>query len=128
MATLPEEYERRRKLQIRWLGKPPRQRVGLALGGGAARGIAHIGVLDVLEKHKIPIDYIAGTSAGAIAGGMYAAGLAPAYMEELIRNTSWLELASLALPKLGLLNFDRVTQWIEECLGEHPAVLRGAEP
>jgi NTE family protein len=121
MISLPEQYERDRTLQIRWLGKPPRQRVGLALGGGAARGIAHIGVLEVLDAHQIPIDCIVGTSAGAIVGGMYAAGLAPKRMEELIRSLSWLEIASFSLPKLGLLNFDRVTQWIEDCLQDHPA-------
>ena len=49
-----------------------RKKVGLALGGGAARGLAHIGVLEVLEKEGIPIDMIAGTSMGAIIGGYYA--------------------------------------------------------
>jgi len=49
-----------------------RKKVGLALGGGAARGLAHIGVMEVLEKEGIPIDMIAGTSVGAIIGGYYA--------------------------------------------------------
>jgi NTE family protein len=49
-----------------------RLKVGLALGSGAARGLAHIGVLEVLEKEGIPIDMIAGTSSGAIIGGVYA--------------------------------------------------------
>ena len=49
-----------------------RLKVGLALGGGAARGLAHIGVMEVLEKEGIPIDMIAGTSMGAIIGGYYA--------------------------------------------------------
>ena len=49
-----------------------RQKVGLALGGGAARGLAHIGVMEVLDKEGIPIDMIAGTSVGAIIGGYYA--------------------------------------------------------
>ena len=48
------------------------KKVGLALGGGAARGLAHIGVLEVFEKEGIPIDMIAGTSMGAIIGGIYA--------------------------------------------------------
>ncbi len=51
-----------------------RKRVGLALGGGGARGLAHIGVLRVLEKEEIPIDLIAGTSIGALVGGAYASG------------------------------------------------------
>ena len=45
------------------------KKIGLALGGGAARGLAHIGVLKAFQKHKIPVDFIAGTSAGAIVGG-----------------------------------------------------------
>jgi NTE family protein len=124
---LPNDYERGRTLQIHWMGKPPPQRIGLTLGGGAARGIAHIGVLEVLEAHKIPVHCIAGTSAGAIVGGMYAAGLTPRHMEDLIRRTSWTEIASLSLPKLGLLNYDRVTQWIEECLGDRPAMFEDLE-
>ena len=54
-----------------------RPRLGLALGGGAARGIAHIGLLRWFEEHRIPIDYLAGTSMGGLVGGAYAAGLSP---------------------------------------------------
>src|SRR5579862_6609409 len=54
---------------------PVRPKLGLALGGGFARGISHIGVLHALEKNGIAIDYIAGTSAGALAGMAYASGL-----------------------------------------------------
>jgi NTE family protein len=54
-----------------------RKRIGLALGGGGARGIAHIGVLKVLEKEGIPIDLIVGTSMGALVGGAYASGISP---------------------------------------------------
>ncbi|UCH43890.1 MAG: patatin-like phospholipase family protein [Dehalococcoidales bacterium] len=55
-------------------GKVPGTRLGLALGGGAARGLAHIGVLEVLEKGGIHIDMIAGTSLGALIGALYARG------------------------------------------------------
>ncbi|MCM1450618.1 MAG: patatin-like phospholipase family protein [Clostridiales bacterium] len=60
------------------------QSVGLVLSGGGAKGIAHIGVLQALEDNDIPIDYVAGTSMGAIVGGLYAAGYTPAEMMELI--------------------------------------------
>ena len=53
------------------------QRVGLVLSGGGAKGITHIGVIKALEEHGIPIDYVAGTSMGAIVGGMYASGMSP---------------------------------------------------
>ncbi len=59
------------------------QSVGLVLSGGGAKGLAHIGVIRALEDNNIPIDYIAGTSMGAIIGGLYAAGYTPDEMEEL---------------------------------------------
>lgn len=62
------------------------QKVGLVLSGGGAKGLAHIGVIRVLEENNIPIDYITGTSIGAIVGGMYAAGYTPDEMEALFRS------------------------------------------
>lgn len=64
--------------------------VGLALGGGGTRGLAHISILRVLEENNIPIDYIAGTSMGAIVGGLYAAGLTPVEIEHLMRGKKFL--------------------------------------
>src|SRR6267142_6037860 len=54
-----------------------RPRVGLVLSGGGARGLAHIGVLKVLEELRVPVDVIAGTSMGAVVGGLYASGMSP---------------------------------------------------
>ena len=62
------------------------QSVGLVLSGGGAKGMAHIGVIRVLEENNIPIDYIAGTSIGAIVGGLYAAGYSTEEMEELFKS------------------------------------------
>jgi NTE family protein len=62
------------------------QSVGLVLGGGGAKGMAHIGLIRVLEENNIPIDYIAGTSIGAIVGGLYAAGYSPDEMEKLFKS------------------------------------------
>ncbi len=62
------------------------QSVGLVLSGGGAKGMAHIGVIRVLEENNIPIDYIAGTSIGAIVGGLYAAGYTTDQMEELFKS------------------------------------------
>ena len=64
-------------------------RIGLVLGGGGARGAAHIGVLRELEKMRIPIHAIAGTSMGAIVGGLYASGMSPAELEDLIQSLDW---------------------------------------
>ncbi len=62
------------------------QSVGLVLSGGGAKGMAHIGIIKVLEENNIPIDYIAGTSIGAIVGGLYAAGYTTGEMEELFKS------------------------------------------
>ena len=66
-----------------------RPRVGLVLGGGGARGAAHIGVLKVLEEQRIPIDVIAGTSMGAVVGGLYASGMSAAELEALAGSLDW---------------------------------------
>ena len=69
-----------------------RQSVGLVLSGGGAKGIAHIGIIKALEENGIPIDYVAGTSMGAIVGGLYSAGFTPEQMVELILSeefSSW---------------------------------------
>jgi NTE family protein len=71
---------------------PSRQRIGLVLGGGGARGGAHLGVLEVLEELRVPVDCIAGTSMGALAGGAYAAGIAPNDIIELVRRTDWITM------------------------------------
>lgn len=69
-----------------------RPRIGLVLGGGGARGAAHIGVLRELERLRIPVDAIAGTSMGAIIGGLYAAGMTPQELEALIAELNWTEV------------------------------------
>ena len=66
-----------------------RPKVGLVLSGGGARGIAHIGVLKALEEMQVPIDCIAGTSMGAVVGGLYASGYTPEQIEALVRNMDW---------------------------------------
>ncbi|HNS53283.1 MAG TPA: patatin-like phospholipase family protein, partial [Syntrophales bacterium] len=66
-----------------------RPKVGLVLSGGGARGVAHIGVLKVLEEMRIPVDFIAGTSMGSLVGGFYASGLSPEEMEKRIAAIDW---------------------------------------
>ena len=66
-----------------------RPKIGLALGGGGAKGAAHIGVLKVLEEQNIPVDYIAGTSMGAIVGALYASGLTAGELEKVITAIDW---------------------------------------
>jgi len=75
-------------------GQPPattRPKIGVALEGGGALGLAHIGVLQWLEDHQIPVDFIAGTSMGGLVGGMYATGMRPAEIRDLINRIDWSE-------------------------------------
>jgi NTE family protein len=67
----------------------PSPRIGLALSGGGARGLAHIGVLKVLEELRVPVHCVTGTSMGAVVGGTYAAGASPAQMIETVSKTDW---------------------------------------
>lgn len=83
-------------------GSSDRPRIGLALSGGAARGIAHVGVLRALEENKIPIDAIVGASAGALIGGCYATGLSIDLLEEMARGFRWRHASRLAFSRLGL--------------------------
>ena len=72
--------------------KSTRPIVGVALGGGSARGFAHVGVIRWFEEHHVPIDVIAGTSMGGLIGGAYAAGMSSDELAALLRGTDWDEL------------------------------------
>src|SRR6187399_1181391 len=74
--------------------EPPKERprIGLALGGGGARGGAHVGVLEVLEELHVPVDAIAGTSMGAMIGGLYAAGVPAERIDRQLSTADWSDL------------------------------------
>ncbi|WP_313459018.1 patatin-like phospholipase family protein [Stenotrophomonas sp.] len=76
-----------------------RPRIGLALGGGGARGIAHVRILRKLEELNIPVDCIAGTSAGALVGALYASGKSPQEIEQVVLDTEWMAMFSDTLPR-----------------------------
>ncbi len=97
-----------------------KRKVGLALGSGAARGLAHIGVLEVLEKEGIPIDMIAGTSAGAAIGALYAEGKDASVIKSLTLDLSWRRLASmvdLALPRTGFIRGRKIKDLLALLIG-----------
>src|SRR6056297_3417440 len=79
--------------------------VGLVLSGGGAKGLAHIGVIKALEENDIPIDYITGTSMGAIIGGLYAAGYSPAEMTELVTSERFVQWANGVVPEKFIYHF-----------------------
>lgn len=76
------------------------QKVGLVLSGGAAKGLAHVGVLKALEEHEIPIDYVVGTSMGGIIAGCYAAGMSPDQIEAMALSEQFLRLVN-GMPEKG---------------------------
>lgn len=97
-----------------------RPKVGLALGGGGARGLAHIGVLEVLQEAEIPIDMIAGTSAGAAIGAIYAQGKDAKLIRDLVPTLNWrklLTLVDLAFPRTGLIHGRKIGQLLELIMG-----------
>ena len=95
-----------------------RPKIGLALSGGVARGPVHVGILSVLEREGIPIDCVAGASAGALVGSAYCAGLEIPELRELARDTGWRNVAALTWPRQGLLSFAKMEQFIENLVGE----------
>jgi NTE family protein len=95
-----------------------RPQIGLALGGGAVRGLAHLGVLQTLERNKVPIDCVAGTSVGSVVGAAYCAGLSIEQILELAQQTGWRQLSGLAWPWQGLFSFAKLERWIIDLLGD----------
>ncbi len=91
----------------------PRPGVGLALGGGFARGFAHLGVLQVLEQNQIPISHIAGTSVGSVLGAAYASGAPLARIMETCRTIRFRDIARWRVSRLGLASNQRLSDLIE---------------
>lgn len=94
-----------------------KRNIALALGGGSARGIAHIGVLKVLERERIPVDMIVGTSMGALVGAAYCTGVSLQHMEERSGNFTMRKLLDPTVPKLGILAGDKLEGIIRELIG-----------
>ncbi|NLW23147.1 MAG: patatin-like phospholipase family protein [Tissierellia bacterium] len=97
------------------MGKRPK--IGLALGSGAARGLAHIGVLKALEELEIEIHMVSGTSAGALIGGLYCTGISPDMLEKLaigIDKKMWVDFT---LPKKGIIKGERIQEILNVITG-----------
>ncbi len=90
--------------------------IGLALSGGAARGIAHIAVLKALEEEGIPIHAIAGTSAGSVVGALYCAGMPLSQIEHIIIHAKWKDILKLTIPKQGLISSEGIYRFLERIL------------
>src|SRR5271167_276385 len=95
---------------------PRRPAIGIALGGGFARGIAHIGVLKVLEEEGIPVRMVAGTSVGAIMGAAYCSGVTIAELEEIAHKVRFTTFARWTLSRLGFATTDRMVSFLKQTL------------
>ncbi|MDO7849693.1 patatin-like phospholipase family protein [Hymenobacter sp. M29] len=96
---------------------PQTRQLGLALSGGGARGIAHLGVLAALDELQLPVARLAGVSSGAIAGVFYAAGFPPREILRLLQETNVVRLTRPAFSRHGLLHLDAVAQLLARHLG-----------
>jgi NTE family protein len=94
--------------------KPPK--VGLALGGGFARGLAHIGILKVLEEENIPIDFIAGTSVGSVIGAAYASGISAKELEEVAALVRFKDFSRWTFSRFGLFSNDKMAVFLRKIL------------
>ena len=92
-------------------------RIGLALGGGAALGLAHIGVLKVLSEEGIRVDCVAGTSAGAVVGAAVCAGRSWSEIWAAARRLEWTHIVSLTFPRQGMMRLDKLERYVETLIG-----------
>jgi NTE family protein len=90
--------------------------IGLALGGGFARGIAHIGVLKVLEQEKIPISMVAGTSVGALVGAAYCSGVTITELEQMATRVRFKDFARWTLSRYGFASNERMIKFLSSIL------------
>lgn len=89
-----------------------RRKLGLALGGGAARGLAHIGVLKVLEEESIPVDFVAGTSVGSLIGVLHCCGYRWQEMLRVAGEIDWADVISFSLPRRGLVRTEKLERLV----------------
>lgn len=97
-------------------GKTPKK-IGLALGGGAALGAVHIGVLKAVEEFNINVQYMSGTSIGSLIAALYAFGKSPKYIEDVALELDWLDMSRIKISKYGLLSNRKIKSFLNEQLG-----------
>jgi NTE family protein len=93
-----------------------RPKIGLALGGGFARGLAHVGVLKVFEEEQIPIDFIAGTSVGSVIGAFYASGVSARELSEMAATVRFRDFSRWTISRMGLFSNDRMSKFLGRIL------------
>jgi len=105
-------------MSMKFFKKAKNKKIGLALGGGAVLGAAHIGVLKAMDELNIPVHFISGTSIGAFISAFYGFGKSWEEIESLTKDLNWLDLTGLSIPKLGLLSNKKLGDVIKKSLGD----------
>ena len=95
-----------------------KKKTGIAFGGGATRGLAHIGVIKVLEEYDLKFDLVAGNSAGSIVAAFYAAGFSWKELYDIAKDITPRELLGLNLKRRGLFKSDKLEAFLKQYLGE----------
>lgn len=94
------------------------KKIGLALGGGAVLGAAHIGVLRAMEEMNLEVSFVSGTSIGAFVGSLFAFGHTSKEIEEIALNLSWMDISGIALFESGILSNEKFGKLLSKSLGE----------
>lgn len=111
------ELKRQQQPLIKSTPEPQRRpRIGVALGGGFARGLAHVGVLKVLEEANIPVDFIAGTSVGSVIGAAYASGMSAKELEEIAALVRFKDFSRWTFSRFGLFSNDKMALFLSKIL------------
>lgn len=92
--------------------------IGVALSGGTAKSVAHVGVLKALTEAGIPISYVAGTSGGSMVGAMFASGMPMSTLENVATRMNWRKLISIKLTRLGFISSERIENFIIDTIGD----------
>lgn len=95
----------------------PQAKIALALGGGASKGFAHIGVIKVLHENGIPVHIVTGTSAGAVVGSLYASGMSPDRLELEAEILNKSDVVDLTLSRSGFIKGEKLQNWINQKVG-----------
>ncbi|XXQ68323.1 patatin-like phospholipase family protein [Neisseriaceae bacterium B1] len=119
LTACPSKPEQK-KPTIQTQTQKPQAVVGLALGGGASKGFAHIGVIKVLKENNIPINVVTGTSAGAIVGSLYASGMSPDRLELEAEILNKADVVDLTLSTRGFIKGEKLQNWINGKVKNRP--------
>jgi len=97
------------------MGLPP---LGLALSGGTAKSVAHVGVLKALAGAGVTVSYVTGTSGGSIVGTMFASGMPLSSLEDIATTMSWRKLVSIRVSRLGFISSERIEEFMKDAIGD----------